>query len=171
MFKDFYQFLKLIQLGLLRFRSKDDYQKMQSFIAKASIEELERRGISLENKEILEFGAGRGGYSKILSQKSNKFLASDFEQDDFFSNSQIPFKKISLAETIPIKDSTYDFIYCSSVIEHLENPTLMLQESFRILKQNGYMLLSFPPFYSLSLVGGHQFKPFHCPWREMLQLN
>jgi len=37
----------------------------------------------------------------------------------------------------------------------------MLQECRRVLKLKGEMLVSFPPFYSLFLVGGHQFKPFH----------
>jgi len=161
MLRELNQFLKLIRLGFLRFRSKDDYRKMQSFIAQASIEELEKRGICLENKEIVEFGSGRGGYSEIFHQKSNKFLASDLIKDDIFTNNKIPFLEMSLANPLPIESNTYDFIYCSSVIEHLENPVLMLQEAFRILKNNGHMLLSFPPFYSLSLVGGHHFKPFH----------
>lgn len=37
----------------------------------------------------------------------------------------------------------------------------MLAECRRVLRPGGVLYLSFPPFYSLCMIGGHQFKPFH----------
>ena len=60
---------------------------------------------------------------------------------------------------MPFKSNSFDFVFCSSLIEHIKNPDLLLREIKRVLKKNGLCYLSFPPFWSP--VGAHQFKPFH----------
>ena len=60
---------------------------------------------------------------------------------------------------LPIKKEIFDFIFCSSTIEHVPEPNKLLDECNRILKPTGTLYLTFPPFYSLP--GGHKFKPFH----------
>ncbi len=152
---------KTIQLGLLRFSSNKDYLNLQKFIAEETLKEIALRGYSFSDLSILELGAGRGGYSKVFNQISKNFLATDFEMDDYFTKHKIPFQKLDVSKQFFFNKNTFDFIYCSSVIEHLENPSLLIKESLRILKPQGGMMLSFPPFYSLALMGGHMFKPFH----------
>lgn len=43
----------------------------------------------------------------------------------------------------------------------MARPRDLLRECKRVLCKDGVLYLSFPPFDSLLLVGGHQFKPFH----------
>jgi len=43
-----------------------------------------------------------------------------------------------------IKDDTYDIITCLEVLEHTVNPFSAIEELRRILKHNGYLLLSAP---------------------------
>jgi SAM-dependent methyltransferase len=73
----------------------------------------------------------------------------------------IPFTSVDVSRPFPFESNTFDLIYCSSLIEHVANPDNLLSESWRVLKPGGNLYLSFPPFFSLALVGGHQFKPFH----------
>lgn len=152
---------KLFSLGMRRMRSDEDYRAMQTYIATESIKDLENRGIDLSALNVLELGAGRGGYSSVLNQKSAKFVATDFEKDPWYDKSQIPFERVDVLQTFPFDSNNFDLIYCSSLIEHVSNPQNLLKESHRVLKPGGTLYLSFPPFYSLYLIGGHQFKPFH----------
>ncbi len=48
------------------------------------------------------------------------------------------------AEMLPFKDSTFDRIFCSEVIEHTMNPQRVIGEIYRILKPDGISVLSFP---------------------------
>lgn len=153
--------LPLLKLAWFRSRSPQDYQKMQRYIAEKSIAELKEKGIDISSARVLELGAGGGGYSLILHRESRDFMASDLDQESWVNEWQIPFTAIDVLKTFPLGNDTFDLIYCSSVIEHLEDPNNLLQESWRVLKPGGYLYLSFPPFYSLALIGGHQFKPFH----------
>lgn len=153
--------LKVIKLGFCRFRSIEDYRKMQNYIAEATVTEIESRGIKLSELKVLELGCGCGGYSEVLHNKSNAFYASDLGKNEIFDQSKIPFIQIDVLKPFPVDANCFDFIYCSSLIEHLRNPDNLLSECWRILKPGGTLFLSFPPFYSLALIGGHQFKPFH----------
>lgn len=153
--------LRLLKLGLRRFRSPEDYRKMQSYIAEKSIGELKAKGLKFSLASVLELGAGRGGYSVVLNRESRCFLASDVKKDPWVEQLNIPFTFVDVSKRFPFESKTFDVIYCSSLIEHVSNPDNLLQESWRVLKPGGILYLSFPPFFSLALVGGHQFKPFH----------
>lgn len=47
-------------------------------------------------------------------------------------------------ENIQIKDKYFDSIILGDVIEHLENPSKMLRECFRLLKDDGRLIISTP---------------------------
>lgn len=153
--------LKLIKLGLQRNHSLQHYRAMQKYIAECTIVELKNHGVDLSKTTALELASGEGGYSKVLKKSTKNFTASDIAKATFFQQSDIQFVQLDATQTFPFEKNYFDFIYCSSLIEHLDNPLLMLKESHRVLKPGGVLLLSFPPFYSLSMVGGHHFKPFH----------
>lgn len=48
------------------------------------------------------------------------------------------------AELIPFKDNTFDSIVAGELIEHLDHPNLFLNESYKILKKEGYLILTTP---------------------------
>ena len=152
---------KLVKLGMCRFRSQDEYRKLQKFIAEESVIELEQKGIHFSELRVLELGSGAGGYSIVLNERSRFFVASDLNKDEFFEKSGIPFQFLNALEKFPFEENSYDLVYCSSLVEHLSAPTNMIKEAWRVITPGGFLYLSFPPFYSLSMIGGHQFKPFH----------
>jgi len=48
------------------------------------------------------------------------------------------------AECLPFLNSSFDLVTCSEVLEHIRNPQRALSEMHRVLKQNGFLLLSTP---------------------------
>ena len=56
---------------------------------------------------------------------------------------------------IPVMDNSYDAIMCIEVFEHLPDPVKAINEFSRILKPNGYLIIT-APFISLT-----HFAPFH----------
>lgn len=157
--------LKFILLALRRkkgFKKKDysSYLNFQEFQAEEIIKELKKRKITLNKYDVLELGAGLGGYSRTFKKNSKNLVINDISKPHVIRfDDSIKFKKFDVTKKFPFKDNSFDFIFCCSLIEHIKNPEKMLSEIKRILKPNGYLYLSFPPFYSL--VGGHYFKPFH----------
>lgn len=88
-------------------------------------------------------------------------IVSDRVSSPLVTRLGLPFVPVDVRERFPFEDDDFDLVFCASVIEHIESPNRMLVECRRILKPGGALYLSFPPFYSLFLVGGHQFNPFH----------
>lgn len=134
---------------------------MQRYLAEASAAELERRGVRLAEAWVLELGAGQGGYSRLLAERAKRFLAADISFEIFAEKGQVPFQVMDVQQPFPLRTGSIDLIYSSSLIEHLAEPQNLIREAFRVLRPGGRFYLSFPPFYSLALVGGHIFKPFH----------
>jgi len=152
---------EIVSLAMNRGRSPEHYRAMQEYIAKSSVDELKARGVDLSRLDVVELAAAAGGYSTTLWENSKSFLATDLHPNPFFEEQAIPFALFDATEEFPLDEESVDLIYTSSLIEHLSKPENLLRECKRVLREDGLLYLSFPPFYSLSLVGGHMFKPFH----------
>jgi len=152
---------KLIRLGLRRRKSPEHYRELQNHIAHASLGELQARGVRFAGACVLELGTGHGGYAAVLAQAAKCLVACDLRVFEFFSTAHIPFCVTDVSSALPFIAGRFDLVYASSLIEHIAQPDKLLGEIWRVLKPGGKLYLSFPPFYSLTLVGGHNFKPFH----------
>lgn len=78
----------------------------------------------------------RGDFRPPLSQvKSWQYVNLDKSTNpDFCCN----------AESIPVNDDSFDTALLCEVIEHLEKPEKVLREAFRILKNDGVLIISTP---------------------------
>lgn len=110
---------------------------------------------------ILDLGCGEGYGSKILSEKFERVIAVDKDisvfttSRDNFHNSCI--MKLCAIENLPFKDRTFDTICCFQVLEHIENYEIFLEESKRVLKKSGVLLISTPN--KTKIVSG--LNPYH----------
>ena len=48
------------------------------------------------------------------------------------------------AEVIPVEDAVFDTVLLCEVLEHLENPEKVLSEIFRVLKEDGRLIVTIP---------------------------
>lgn len=160
------QLIEVFRLSRRRYDSNADYRAMQRRVAELSVHELFLREVALGDLRTLEIGSYAGGYSEILATHSKAFIASDIVRHPELPL-ELNFQTLDATKVFPFPENSFDFIYCSSVVEHLSDATRLLPESARILRPGGRMLLSYPPFYSLFLVGGHKFKPWHLLGRSV----
>ena len=149
---------ELIKLARKSFNSGEDYMKFQKLQARWIIEDLSRI-VEFKGKTVLDVGCGYGGYSLELAKVAKIVVALDLNIVKKLSTTKNIIQVRADATNLPFKDNTFDFVFCSSLIEHVQNQDKFISELYRLTKPNGFCYLSFPPFYSP--VGGHQFKPFH----------
>lgn len=50
------------------------------------------------------------------------------------------------SQLLPFKDNTVDEIYCSHFMEHVEDPVKILREFYRVLKNNGTLIIIVPHY-------------------------
>jgi len=154
----FGDYIKFYRLAKKRSRSHEDYIEFEKFQATLLVESLLKKGIDFNGKTILDIGSGRGGYAKTFQANGASPISLDLTKEFFLHPKGARFV-LGSALSIPLKANSVDMIFCSSIIEHVKTPDIMISEIKRVLKKTGICYLSFPPFWSP--VGAHQFKPFH----------
>ncbi|MCK9265636.1 class I SAM-dependent methyltransferase [bacterium] len=111
---------------------------------------------------ILDAGAGECKYKKFCAHLT--YVSQDFcqykgkgnqegLQKEKWDTSEIDI--ISDITSIPEKDGSFDAIMCIEVFEHLPDPIKAIKEFSRLLKNNGYLIIT-APFCSLT-----HFAPYH----------
>ncbi|MEK6578813.1 MAG: class I SAM-dependent methyltransferase [Bdellovibrionota bacterium] len=104
-----------------------------------------------ESKDVfLDIGCSSGSQLELISSRFGcqgvgiDISSSAIEwatKRDRFGNK---FLEGSAERRLPFADGSYDCVTCFDVIEHLENPTLALQEIFRVLRPGGRALFHIP---------------------------
>jgi len=102
--------------------------------------------------EYLEAGSGTGRFPEILSKKYPNLLIKCIE----INKELVNITKAKGLDTIQgniiettFKDSEFDIVHCSHVIEHLGYPQIAdtLDELVRIIKKDGYLIIRSPLMY------------------------
>ena len=100
------------------------------------------------NTYVLDYGCGWGIFSEMLADKGCRVDAIDLDQysieiaKEFVKeNNLLEFKQISINS---VEDEKYDYVISSQVIEHTHNPGNYLMECNRVLKKDGYLVISLP---------------------------
>jgi len=151
------EYINFYKVAKKRARSHDDYIEFEEFQSEIVMKFLKKKGVRLSGKTVLDIGSGRGGYASRFRKEGAKVIALDIIKDLFQNVKGVNFI-LGDATQMPLKSEKFDFIFCSSIIEHIRKPEMLVSEIKRVLKKNGICYLSFPPFWSP--VGAHQFKPF-----------
>ncbi len=105
---------------------------------------------------VLDLGAGRGHLARRVAwwfeqrgqNPADFMVAADCV--DQFEATEIPFECIDLNETLPFHNATFDIIYSIEVTEHLHRPYDFLKECFRVLKPDGFLVVSTPNILHLA---------------------
>lgn len=113
----------------------------------------------LTSSLFVDIGCGEGVdiflISDVLNKHSSKWNLIGVEAVDsslkicnlkkkYYQADNISFLPCDITNPLPFKDAEVDVLYCSEVIEHILDPESFLLELKRVIKPNGYLILTTP---------------------------
>jgi SAM-dependent methyltransferase len=133
-----------------------------SFFNDVSIRAFLEKNLEKLHGDVLDIGSGRMPYkTTILSgQQVKKYIALDLEPGKFGYHSKADVYWDGI--TIPLPEHSVDSAILFEVLEHCQNPHIVINEAFRVLKPGGVLLFSTPFLYQLHGVP-HDYQRL-TPW-------
>jgi SAM-dependent methyltransferase len=84
---------------------------------------------------ILDVGCGVQPYYPLFAD-----IASEYDGNDVEPGPRI--KYVSMVESLPIPDESYDVVLCTQVMEHVRRPVQALSEMTRVLAPGGHLFMT-----------------------------
>jgi SAM-dependent methyltransferase len=104
----------------------------------------------LDDELVLEAGCGEDTTLGRREPRLNRLVGVDAIREAIAVNSVPRWKAHGVLEILPFADRTFTAVYSDSVFEHIDNPRLVTQEFFRVLRPGGRVLINtnsvFNPF-------------------------
>ncbi len=92
---------------------------------------------------LVDLGSGEGRLTKLFAKKAKATKVVGVEGGPLpKGKSAITFVRSDINHKLPFKNGQFDVVISHFSLEHLYNTGLFLQESRRILKKGGYMLIA-----------------------------
>lgn len=85
---------------------------------------------------LVDYGCGNMPYRSLFEPHVAKYLGFDLLGNELADS------LLDQSNFIPISSGTADILLSSQVLEHVEEPVQYLEESWRVLKQGGLLILS-----------------------------
>jgi len=99
------------------------------------------KNTNLYNGTVYDLGCGEKPYESFFRKFVQHYIGVDWSNTPHKLNADIV---ADLNKTLPIDSGVAEVIISISVLEHLCEPQIMLNEAFRILKPGGTILLQVP---------------------------
>ena len=105
------------------------------------------------NQTILDIGCKYALLKKILIEKKNNIDYFGIDITDKVFNKIDEFREdrffvADASKQIPFENKKFDVVFALEILEHVESPTNMLKEIYRVLKPEGILILSVPNIYA-----------------------
>lgn len=122
--------------------------------------DLKKRNLIKENAEAADIGCGSGIYTALISEFGYKKVTGVDISTIGVENAKNFFPPIRNGREIEFiigdaqtynPDSAYDFILCTEVIEHTDNPTAVIDNIGKMLKPDGIAIISMPNLLSIPM--------------------
>jgi len=131
------------------------FDEDQKYIVGEAIQQTLMEKLSNESAlgELIEFGCGAGFYTKVIAGNASQVIATDLS-DEMLSIARTQLKDCQNVivekadcEKPDFPDGKFDSVFMANLVHVIENPSIALQESYRILKDGGLLLvISYTPY-------------------------
>jgi len=98
--------------------------------------------------EVIELGCGTGYFTKVICKNSSTVIATDLS-DEMLEQARIQLKEFqnvivqkANCESTLFPSGHFDTVFMANLIHFVENPLKTLQESCRLLKTGGLLLIT-----------------------------
>ena len=127
----------------------NNFNEEQTYIVGGAIQQaiLERLSGESDLGELIELGCGTGFYTKVLAANASHVTATDLSDEmlavarkQLIDCQNLAVEKADCEKT-DFPDGKFDSIFMANLVHVMENPSKVLQESYRILKDGGLLLV------------------------------
>ncbi len=120
--------------------------------------DLDRRH-GLGGSRVLDVGCGPGWYVEAMRDKGATVTGIEYGADPLLrADPPIPGLARGDATRLSFADGTFDGVFCSNMLEHVEDTKAVVDELVRVLRPGGWCYLSWTNWYSPH--GGHNMNPY-----------
>jgi len=108
---------------------------------------LHANGGNVRGKRLLNLGGGIGQVANIYSEigfdvyNLDVAVAKNDERNVRFD--------LNCFESLPYSDESFDYVVCSEIVEHIENPWKLFRDVKKVLKKDGALIVSTPNILSV----------------------
>lgn len=89
--------------------------------------------------KLLDIGCGKKPYLPIFKNRVESYVGLDLKGGDVCGS----------ALALPFPNNSFETVFSSQVLEHVTDHFLMIREAYRVLKPNGYLIMTAPLFWCL----------------------
>lgn len=87
----------------------------------------------------------------VLLDRSSDAMDFAKERFEYVDPDILTFKQGHL-EQIDVEDNYFDCVVCTEALEHVQDHTVVLRELYRVIKKDGYLILSFQNHFNFSAI-------------------
>lgn len=120
---------------------KHKNRKKSNWLAYKILDEFLIKHSHMFRGELYDFGCGTAPYRDYFQKHAKKYIGVDYSESQHEIRAEIV---ADLCKVLPINGEVADTVISLSVLEHLRDPKVMLDEAFRILKPGGNIILQVP---------------------------
>lgn len=108
---------------------------------------MERLSGESDLGELIEFGCGAGFFTKVLAENASHVMATDLSDEMLavartqLEDWQNVIVEKADCEKTDFSDGKFGSVFMANLIHVIENPSIAFQESYRILKDGGLLLI------------------------------
>jgi SAM-dependent methyltransferase len=94
---------------------------------------------------VLDLGAGNAPYRELFAH--TRYQTSDWSQS--LHSGALEADIIAPADALPVADALFDLVLCTQVLEHVSEPSRVLDECRRVLVAGGRLAITVPLLWEL----------------------
>ncbi len=154
--RDYYEQYYRIQLGLVDWEDRiENRLQEEKYLGESNLDKVQEwMGLRFAGKRVLVVGAGTGAESIVFHKRRAEIYAIEPEpraleilylKAELHGIPKNRFKN-SKAEQLPYKKNTFDFVYCYTVLEHVQDVAKSIAEMVRVCKVGGMIYIATPDY-------------------------
>jgi SAM-dependent methyltransferase len=95
------------------------------------------KNISSDHLAVLDVGGRIQPYRPLITERVQRYVAIDIRSTPLVS-------VVARGEQLPLRDSQFNLVICTQMLEYIAQPAQVIHEIHRVLKPGGSLLLSVP---------------------------
>ena len=113
----------------------------RTYLSTVMLENSLRQCAPFVRGRLLDVGCGLRPYEKTFFSSASQYVGADYQSDR--SRPDV----VCSATSLPFGDHEFDTVTSTEVLEHVGEPLVALREMCRVLKPQGYLILSTPMYW------------------------